>query len=172
IELHGGKLLIDSPVPGTDHGTQVSVVLSLTPSPRVLVAVDERSLLDQVCLVCSRQGYPVSSLRTAHDLLQECRVNPPDVLILDESLPDAAGLDLVLQLRNDRRTARLPMIMLGGGTLARPQNDMLIAFQIPLLPKPLKDQALAGALNVIFYDRTLLANRSGGNPAPSTIIAP
>lgn len=172
IELHGGKLLIDSPVPGTDHGTQVSVVLSLTPSPRVLVAVDERSLLDQVCLVCSRQGYPVTSLRTAHDLLQECRVNPPDVLILDESLPDASGLDLVLQLRNDRRTARLPMVLLGGGTLARPQNDMLIAFQIPLLPKPLKDQALAGALNVIFYDRTLLANRSGGNPAPSTIIAP
>jgi DNA-binding response OmpR family regulator len=113
----------------------------------------------------------VTSLRTAHDLLQECRVNSPEVLILDESLPDAAGLDLVLQLRNDRRTARLPIILLAG-TLARPQNDMLIAFQIPLLPKPIKDQALVGALNVVFYDRMLLANRSGGNPAPSTIIAP
>jgi PAS domain S-box-containing protein len=172
IELHGGKLLIDSPVPGTDHGTQVSMVLPLTPAPRVLVVSAEASLYDQIGSVCTGQGYPTSGLRNAHALLQECRQNPPDILVLDQALPDASGLDLILQIRNDRRTARMPIILFADDTLTRPHLDMLMAFQIPMIPKPSKDQALIATLNVIFYDRTLNTDRAGGTALASTVVTP
>ena len=171
IELHGGKLHVDSPVPGTDHGTQVSVTLPLTNAPRALVASGDPAVYDQIGLVCSSQGYPFTGFGHSRDVVSECHRTPPDIVILDQALPDASGMETILQLRNDRRAARLPIILISGEALPRPQLDMLASFQIPLLAKPLKDHALVAALNMLFYDRNLIADRAGGTVATQTVGA-
>ena len=172
IELHGGKLLIESPVPGTDYGTQVSLILPLATPPRALVVSADEVLYERLTTFCREQGYPTSGLRDAHALMQGCRQNPPDILILDQALPDGLGLDQILQLRNDRRTVRLPMILVADDSLTRAQLDMLIALQIHRIPRPPTDEALVSAFNVIFYDRTLITDRTGSTSVSSTVVAP
>ena len=95
---------------------------------------------------------------------QACRQDPPDLLIIDQNLPGTTGMDLILQIRNDRRMGRLPVILVADEALPRPLLDMLRAFQIPLVPKPLREQVLVGAINILFYDRTLITDRQPGTP--------
>lgn len=164
IELHGGKLQIESPVPGRDRGTQVSVLLPLVQPPRALLVSADTALLEQLNRVCTEQGLPAGRCQDVRSLDQACRQDPPDLLILDQNQPGTTGMSLILQIRNDRRMARLPVILVTDGSLTRPQLDMLRAFQIPLLPKPLNEQSLAGAINVLFYDRTLITERAPAAP--------
>ncbi len=171
VALHGGKLQVESPAPGSDRGTQVTVALPLVPAPRILLATADAATLEQLALVCEGQGYPTCRATSAAEVLQECRKEVPDLLVVDEELPDQPGIDLLLQLRSDRRTARLPGVLITSHSRQHPQHDMLLAFQVPLLPRPIRDQTLLTALHSIFYDRIFTANRPGGS-ATSTIIAP
>ena len=168
IELHGGKLQIESPVPGSDRGTQVSVILPLARPPRALIVSSEPGLLEQIQRVCAEQGLPSGRCQDVRSMDQACRQDPPDLLIIDQNLPGTTGMDLILQIRNDRRMGRLPVILVADEALPRPQLDMLRAFQIPLVPKPPREQVLVGAINVLFYDRTLITERQPGAPRQLT----
>ena len=171
IELHGGKLLIESPVPDTDCGTQVSVILPLVPPPRALIVSAETGLLEQLHRVCTEQGIPASHCPDVRSMDQACRQAPPELLILDQNLPGTSGMELILQIRDDRRMSRLPVILLADDSLTRPQIDMLRAFQIPLVPKPVKAPVLVAALNTLFYDRTLITERHPAVSGPAAVSA-
>jgi len=81
----------------------------------------------------------------------------------------------VLQIRDDRRMSHIPIILIADDSLTRAQIDMLHAFQIPTVPKPLQDQMLRCAFNTLFYDRTLTAERrpaasgKAADSSPTTI---
>ena len=169
VELHGGKLRIESPVPGTDHGTLVSVTLPLAPPPRALAVSADDTLQDQIGRICAEQGLPTGRCRDARALDQACRQEPPDLLILDQNLPGTTGLDLIMQIRDNRRTNRLHVILVSDESLTRPQLGMLRAFQIPLVVKPLQDQALVYAINALFYDRTLITGRQPTVSGPTAV---
>lgn len=147
VELHGGTLRIESPAPGSDRGTQVSVFLPLTEPPRLLAASGDQSVREQARRVGESQGYVVDVLEGGRPVLEQCRLNPPDVLLVDQSLPDLAGMDLILQLRNDRRHARLPIVMLAGEQPSRTQLEILKGLNIHLLGRPPKDQDLIARLS-------------------------
>ncbi|MDD5704436.1 MAG: ATP-binding protein [Kiritimatiellae bacterium] len=165
VELHGGKLQVESPVPGTDRGTQVSVFMPLTEAPLVLVTCDDDALRERMRAVCQAQGCRVQTQSMGRATLDHCRQSPPDVLVIDLALPDLPGAEVVLQLRNDRRLARLPIVAITGETLVRAQIDMFKAFAIPLLAKPLRDHDLAGHLSAVFFDRGLSGGLSAGDHA-------
>ncbi len=175
IDLHGGRLQIESPVPGTDRGTQVSVILPLIAPPRVLVVTADDALLEQLHLLCEEQGFPGEHCRNVRSMDQVCRQDPPDLLIIDQHLPDTSGMELILQIRDDRRMSHIPIILIADDSLTRAQLDMLHAFQIPMVPKPLQDQMQRCAFNTLFYDRTLTAGRrpaasgKAADSSPTTI---
>ncbi len=153
VELHGGHLRIASPVPGTDRGTEVKVVLPLTDPPRVLLAVGDDETWKQARETCVIQGCRAQVVRTGREALDLCLADTPDLLVIDHQLPDMPGMDAVASLRNKRRFTRLPIIMLSGEPFARAQLDLLKSFNVPLLPKPLNKQGLARQVASVFLDR-------------------
>lgn len=85
----------------------------------LVVCEDDRATLELLCdnLVADRFG--VMPAPSASDALRLCRYNHPDLLLLDLTLPDASGLDVLREIRDaDGVTSRfdpgLPVIVLTG----------------------------------------------------------
>jgi CheY-like chemotaxis protein len=73
----------------------------LSYAPQILVVEDEpavRNLLDRAL---AEDGYLVTAVGTARQALQAVRDAAFEVIILDMSLPDADGLDVLRQIRLD-----------------------------------------------------------------------
>lgn len=85
----------------------------------VVVCEDDTATLELLCdnLIADRFG--VLPAPTASDALRLCRYKQPDLMLLDLSLPDASGLDVLREIREadgvvSRFDPRLPVIVLSG----------------------------------------------------------
>jgi PAS domain S-box-containing protein len=161
VELHGGTLVIESPVPGMDRGTAVHVRLPAAPPPTVLVVTDEQPMGETLRQTIAARGYVAVWVGTGQEALARCAAQPVDLLVLDLRLPDMDGTDLVLRVRDDRRTQRLPAIVLARETLVRPALDILQRFNIPVLPMPWREAEILSRVSAAFSGRGL-APRPGG----------
>lgn len=85
----------------------------------VVVCEDDAQTLELLCdhLIADRFG--VLPAPTASDALRLCRYKQPSLMLLDLSLPDASGLDVLREIREadgvvSRFDPRLPVIVLTG----------------------------------------------------------
>jgi DNA-binding NtrC family response regulator len=75
------------------------------PKASILVVDDEAEIREGLELLLRSEGYDVTSAETAEAALARLEERPFDLLLLDVSLPDRNGLDLLKELR-----ARDPML--------------------------------------------------------------
>ena len=80
--------------------------------PSVLVVEDDRAIQELLAHWLAHAGYSVTRSLSAEEGLEAIRNELPDVVILDWMLPRMSGLALAKQLRSDKRTRALPIIML------------------------------------------------------------
>lgn len=78
-------------------------------------------------------------------VLSPC-VLPIEVLILDLSLPDIDGVDVVWQLQSQPRTQRLPLILCTAAPSSEIARALHIAPQAALVTKPFKLETLIEAI--------------------------
>jgi two-component system phosphate regulon response regulator PhoB len=79
---------------------------------RALVVEDDTAIQELLAFWLAQAGYEVVQATSAEAALDSIRGELPDVVILDWMLPKMSGLALARQLRNDRRTRALPIILL------------------------------------------------------------
>ncbi|MEM8949105.1 MAG: response regulator [Pseudomonadota bacterium] len=79
---------------------------------RVLLAEDEPNIVESLTFLLDRAGFAVSVETDGRNALDSALQNRPDVLILDVMLPELDGYEVLRQLRSDRRTGELPVVML------------------------------------------------------------
>jgi phosphate regulon transcriptional regulator PhoB len=79
---------------------------------RVLIVEDEPDIRDLLAFHLEREGYHVTRSRSGADALRQVRARPPDLILLDLMLPELGGLDVCRRLRQDPRTASVPIVML------------------------------------------------------------
>jgi DNA-binding response OmpR family regulator len=85
----------------------------------IVVCEDDAVTLDLLCDHLVADRYGVLPAPSASDALRLCRYNQPDLLLLDLSLPDASGLDVLREIREadgieSRFDPQLPVIVLTG----------------------------------------------------------
>ena len=107
------------------------------------------------------RGYTAQWITTGQEALTRCAAQQVDLLVLDLRLPDMDGADLLLRVRDDRRTQRLPAIVLAREALPRPKLDILQRFNIPALPMPWRETDVLNRIAAAFAGRGL-APRPGG----------
>ena len=86
---------------------------------RVVVCEDDAVTLELLCDHLMADRFGVLPAPSASDALRLCRYNHPDLLLLDLSLPDASGLDVLREIREadgieSRFDPQLPVIVLTG----------------------------------------------------------
>lgn len=79
---------------------------------KILVVDDDKSIIEIVRLYLEQAGYTVLIATDGASAMQMLHSENPDLLILDLMLPDRDRWDITSTIRNDKRLASLPIIML------------------------------------------------------------
>ena len=116
-----------------------------SPARRVLVIEDSDDLRNLLSRILSREGYDVVGVDDGSVGISWAR-DDIDVVVLDLGLPGMSGLDVCRQLRADRATAELPIIVLTGRSDRRDVRDGLVAGADAFLIKPVQLGALIDAV--------------------------
>lgn len=86
---------------------------------KLVICEDDRPTLELLCDHLLADRYGVLAAPTAADALRLCQYSSPDLLLLDLTLPDASGLDVLREIRNpdsalSRFDPQLGVIVLSG----------------------------------------------------------
>jgi len=81
---------------------------------RALVVEDDPDIVELIVHYLRAEGFEVEALGDGRQALERLRAGGHDVVILDLQLPGLDGLALCAELRRDKRTRSLPVIMLTG----------------------------------------------------------
>lgn len=107
----------------------------------VLVADDSKVVRIKTGRLLAQHGYRVSHAGDGLEALQQLQAQAPDVLITDVEMPGMDGFELTRHIRDDPRTAGLPVIMItAADDRHRAQADA--AGVSVLLGKPYADDEL------------------------------
>jgi two-component system phosphate regulon response regulator PhoB len=128
-------------------------------SSHILVIDDEPDIRELVRLGLTQEGFSVETAATASEGL-ECVANRiPDLVVLDLMLPDMSGTAVCRELRSQRETAELPVVML---TARGEEVDRVVGFELgadDYVTKPFSPRELALRVKAVLRRRA---------PSPTT----
>ena len=128
-----------------------------TKSQRLLVVDDERDVARGVAAVLEARGYTVEVAFDGQQVLDRMQCEPcPDLLLLDYSMPELDGEQVMTRLRADRRFADLPILLATATSI----DLSTIQRASGLLRKPYPREVLFAMI------RELLAGRDGASSRP------
>jgi len=81
-------------------------------SHSVLIAEDEKNILEALSFILSREGYVVASALDGNTAIEHIRGNRTDLLILDVMLPYKNGFEVLKTVKTDPDLSKVPVIML------------------------------------------------------------
>ena len=146
VELHEGAMSFASPVPGTSCGTAVYVEIPLAPKPVVTAVSQDTATADFLKRKILGLGYALDFQTDARQTL-EMRVEPPPaLLIVDARITDMNVRDFVMQIRENPKTKRLPIIVFGDAAIARADTELYRHFGIFYSSLPWREPDLRHAL--------------------------
>jgi two-component system phosphate regulon response regulator PhoB len=68
---------------------------------KIIVVDDDEDILEMLRFTLSREGYSVRVTTTGEEALEICKLDPPDLIVLDLMLPGIDGLEVTKRLKND-----------------------------------------------------------------------
>jgi len=81
---------------------------------RVLIVDDDRKILDLLVDLLELEGYDVSTALDGAQAVELARSVHPDLIISDVVMPVVGGLELCRRLKEDARTAYIPVMLISG----------------------------------------------------------
>jgi DNA-binding response OmpR family regulator len=125
---------------------------------RVVVCEDDAVTLDLLCDHLVADRFAVLPAPSASDALRLCRYNHPDLLLLDLSLPDASGLDVLREIREadgieSRFDPQLPVIVLTGRGAQADRVRGLTAGADDYVTKPFSIEELRARIGAVLRRR-------------------
>lgn len=83
-------------------------------NPRIIVVDDDPEVLDLLRQILVYNGNDVISFASGAAALDAARREPPDIILLDITMPGMCGLELCGHLKNDPELVDIPVIFLSG----------------------------------------------------------
>jgi CheY-like chemotaxis protein len=80
-------------------------------SARILIVEDHPTMREAVRLVLEREGFDIDEASDGDQALAAVRKDPPDLVLLDMSIPGTAGPDVLAALKSDPATSAVRVIV-------------------------------------------------------------
>lgn len=93
----------------------------------ILIVDDEEDIANLLAYNLEKNGYQVSSVYTGEAALEFIQHTKPSLIILDLMLPGMNGLDVCRQLKQDKETEAIPIIMV---TAKNEELDEIIGLEL------------------------------------------
>jgi len=117
---------------------------------RILVVDDEPSLADLLTMALSYEGWEVRSAPDGAEALRVAAEFGPDAVLLDVSLPEIGGVEVLRRLRTERPD--LPVLFLTARDSAEDRAAGLLAGADGYLTKPFSLDQVVARLRVLVGD--------------------
>ena len=88
----------------------------MTKQPTILIADDDRELVNVLALRARQLGVAVETAHDALSALNVMRSKTPDLVCLDVNMPSGSGLSACEMLASEPDWAKIPVIILTGRT--------------------------------------------------------
>lgn len=116
----------------------------------VLVAEDEPGILESLDFILRRAGWSISTVTDGEAALDAVRELHPRVMVLDLMLPKRTGFEVLKQMKADKATRDVPVLIL---TAKGQQRDRQIAEELGadgFVTKPYANDEVIGAVRRLF----------------------
>lgn len=77
---------------------------------RIMIFDDDTDLLEVCSIVLKSKNYDVTGLSKCNDILHEVKTFSPNVILMDNWIPDFGGVKATQQLKNDMLLKSIPVI--------------------------------------------------------------
>ena len=116
----------------------------------VFVVEDDTDLLTLVGEVLAKAGFLTRFARNRTEINAEFNKPPlPDIVLLDVSLPDADGFQILERIRGNQKLSKLPVIMMTGKSEVTDVARGLSLGADGYVTKPFKISGLVAAINTV-----------------------
>ena len=129
----------------------------------VLIADDDPDILALVTFKVRQAGYTLITATDGAAALAAARETPPDLAVLDVSMPRMSGLEVCRELRADPATKQVPVLLL---TARAQEADIEAGFDVganDYVVKPFSPRDLLARIIAI------LGPADGSDPPPATL---
>jgi two-component system alkaline phosphatase synthesis response regulator PhoP len=123
------------------------------PGEKILVVDDEENIRELVRYNLVREGYQVITVGSGEEALKQASLKLPDLIVLDLMLPVMDGFDVCRQLKNDSRTAHIPIVML---TVKGEESDIVVGLELgadDYITKPFSPKVLLARIKAVLRRR-------------------
>ena len=115
----------------------------------VLVCDDEPYILESVSYVVREEGYGVLLADNGDDALRLARSRPPDMVILDISMPEKDGYLVCRELKSSTTTRSIYIIVLTAKGQERDMQESYLCGADEFMTKPFSPRSLRKRLREI-----------------------
>jgi CheY-like chemotaxis protein len=78
---------------------------------KVLVVDDEQDIVTIIGKVLKKSGYEVTTANDGLECIKKVETEPPDLILLDNIMPNMDGQTVLSKLKASKKTADIPVIM-------------------------------------------------------------
>lgn len=116
----------------------------------ILIVEDEKEIRDLLAHYLRKEGFDLSFAADGETGLSNARAEKPKLILLDILLPEMDGLDVLREIRADRRIAGTPVILL---TAKGDETDRIVGLELgadDYIPKPFSPREVVARVKAIF----------------------
>lgn len=147
-------------------------------SKRILIADDSSNTRGILRFMLQNQGFELVEADNGEDALAKVASSRPDIIILDGMMPRKSGFEACRELKENPKTASIPVILLTAIAQVEPNRDW--AKESPadkFMAKPFQMRDLMGAieslLGISLASETAVRRKTDLDPRPQgTVIRP
>lgn len=79
-------------------------------SKKVFVFDDNADILELCTIILEDAGYEIKTSATSNQIIDQVMAYMPDIIFMDNWLPDVGGIDATRELKADERLKNIPVI--------------------------------------------------------------
>ena len=120
----------------------------------ILIVEDEEDIQELIRYNLAREGYQPKSALTGEDALNFINSKLPDLILLDLMLPGIDGLEICRRLKNDQKTAHIPVVMV---TAKGEEADIVTGLELgadDYITKPFSPRVLLARIKSVLRRKT------------------
>jgi DNA-binding response OmpR family regulator len=116
---------------------------------KILIVEDEKDIVKMLDYNLKKEGFRALSANNGEDGLDMARKEHPDLILLDLMLPEMDGLEVCKAIKNDTKTAHIPIIIL---TAKAQETDKIVGLELgadDYVTKPFSPKELIARIKAV-----------------------
>lgn len=116
---------------------------------RILVVDDEPHIVRLVSFALEKRGHEIIQANDGPSGIEAARTKHPDLILMDVMMPLMTGLEALEQLKADKTTSEIPVVMLSAKSQEYEQNAGLERGAVKYVCKPFTPSALGDVVTEV-----------------------